>query len=109
MTESNEVIDRLADWCERHLEIIRSREVGMTFSLLLRTYSKMASLKAEQGGGPPSDEFVEASSRAEALLKRLADEVIRRPVRWDKMPINPAKILGRRYNVMYDPGPRPKD
>ncbi len=34
----------VADWCERHLEGRRGREVGMLFGTVLRAYGRLATL-----------------------------------------------------------------
>ena len=42
MTLLNESFESVADWCERHLETTRNREVGMTFGAVVRAYGRLA-------------------------------------------------------------------
>ena len=42
MPPLNESFESVADWCERHLETTRNREVGMTFGAAVRAYGRLA-------------------------------------------------------------------
>jgi hypothetical protein len=44
MNHLKELFEEVADWCEKHLENKRGREIGKTFGAILRTYGHLATL-----------------------------------------------------------------
>jgi hypothetical protein len=38
MTSLKQSFEDVADWCERHLEAQRGREIGMTFAAVIRAW-----------------------------------------------------------------------
>lgn len=50
MNDVKVAFEDVADWCERHLEDQRGREIGMTFGAMLRAYGRLASLPSRQHG-----------------------------------------------------------
>lgn len=63
MPTLNESFEAVADWCERHLESTRNREVGMTFGAAVRAYGRLATTPAHL-----LDERRVLNEKAEELL-----------------------------------------
>lgn len=68
MNSLKQSFEEVAEWCERHLEAQKNREVGMTFGAMLRAYGRLAAMP----GNPEGPKHREANQRAEKLLLDLA-------------------------------------
>lgn len=108
MDNLRDAFEDVADWCERHLEGERGREIGMTFGAMLRAYGRVAALPARPGDEAPSAEEQQLNARAERL--RL-DFSTRFPVAYGCVG-NRSKLvepISMRTNITYDTGPRPQE
>ena len=91
----------VADWCERHLEDERGREIGMTFGAVLRAYGRLATHRAPPGDDQRDPGERELNARAEALLKELSTRFLalgRSPEVRSKL----AEPTSMRTNMTYD-------
>ena len=106
MGDLKTAFEDVAEWCERHLEGERGREIGMTFGAVLRAYGRLATLPARPPGEERPDRERELNADAEELLFRLAVRffLARQPVK-----CQPVEPLSMRTNMTYDPGPRPAE
>ena len=105
MNPLQESFEDVADWCERHLEAQRGREIGMTFGAMLRAYGRMATMPDD-----PDDPAIvrrrrKADEKAEELLLILSSRFIVAfgypERRWKKL-VEPTSM---KTNMTYDPGP----
>jgi hypothetical protein len=96
----------VADWCEKHLEEKRGREIGMTFGGVLRAYGRLATLSSRLHG---EEQFAkELNAEAEELLMRLSMRFFiaySRNENWNRL-IDPAPMC---TNMTYDTGPAPQE
>ena len=106
MRDLKESFEDVADWCERHLERHRGREIGMTFGAMLRAYARLATMPDDPEDVDNVFHRRQANEQAEALLRALS---IRFFVaydyvddRWKKLA-EPAFV---RTNMIYDRGPQ---
>jgi hypothetical protein len=101
LTESFEAV---ADWCERHLETTRGREVGMTFGAAVRAYGRLATKPAHLLG---EKEVVERRLLNENAEKLLLDFSRRFWVAYGWYEDKSKRILqptNQSTNMTYDPG-----
>jgi len=97
----------VADWCEKHLEDKRGREIGMTFGAMLRAYGRLATLSPRLHGERRAAKEQEVDAKAEKLLMELSTRFLMAYGFFEKrikleMPVS---VL---TNMTYDPAPRPK-
>lgn len=71
MNSLRDSFEEVAEWCERHLEAQKGREIGMTFGVLLRAYGRLAVMP----GDPEGPKHREADRKAEKLLLNLIDQL----------------------------------
>lgn len=95
----------VADWCERHLEDQRGREIGMTFGAMLRAYGRLAALPARPSGEQRTDEERQLNAKAEELLFVLSTRFF---VAYESK-CKPVDSIPMRSNMTYDTGPRPQE
>jgi hypothetical protein len=72
MDNLKELFEDVADWCERHLEAQRGREVGMTFGAMLRAYGRLAKLPTDPDDPEITFRRRLANEKAEELLLALS-------------------------------------
>lgn len=108
MTNLKSSFEDVADWCERHLEDHRGREVGMTFGAMLRAYGRLATLPASLHGEQQTVKKRELNAKAEELLLQLSTRFIV-AYGWVENRIKPVDAMSMLTNMTYDPGPRPKE
>jgi hypothetical protein len=106
MNTLRESFEDVADWCERHLEAQRGREIGMTFGAMLRAYARLATMPDD----PEDQENVvlrrQANGKAEELLLALATRFIMASGYLEERLKKMAEPAFVRTNMTYDAGPR---
>ncbi len=98
----------VADWCERHLEGERGREIGMTFGAMLRSFGRLATLPARLEGDERAAEEQELNARAEKLLMELSTRFLV-AYGWVDNRSRLVEPISVRTNMTYDTGPRPQE
>lgn len=106
----------VADWCEKHLEAQRGREIGMTFGAMLRAYGRLATLPSRLHGEQRAAKERQLNAKAEELLARLAARMAVPPpasrtaavFHYDggdrqRRTVDPASMSF--INIIYDVGP----
>ena len=108
MDNLKESFEDVADWCERHLEAHRGREIGMTFGAMLRAYGRLATLPAHLHGEQRVARERALDAGAEELLLELSTRffVAYGYVKMRSDVVNPPSM---RTNMTYDTGPRPQE
>ena len=106
MNPHQESFADVADWCERHLEAQRGREIGMTFGAMLRAYGRLARMPDDPDDPANVRRRRKANERAEELLVTLSARLIvahgvRNP-RLKKL-VEPSSL---KTNMTYDRGPK---
>ena len=94
----------VADWCEKHLEAQKGREIGMTFGAMLRAYGRLATLSSQLHGDQRDFKMRQLTENAEKLLFELS-------TRFYVAHESRAKIVepeNVRTNMTYDADPRPE-
>ncbi|MFO0814072.1 MAG: hypothetical protein U0796_12675 [Gemmatales bacterium] len=97
----------VADWCERYLEGVRGREIGMTFGAMLRAYGKLAVDSGIIDTEQQAFTDKELNARAEELLLALSARFIVAHG-WLSKLSKPVEPTSMRTNYTYDTGPLPK-
>ena len=108
MNALKESFEDVADWCEKHLEDQRGREIGMTFGAMLRAYGRLATLSPRQHGDQRAAKERQLNAKAEELLMELSTRFLVAYGLVEKR----SKIvepISMRTNMTYDTGPRPKE
>ena len=100
--------ENVADWCEKHLEDKRGREIGMTFGAMLRAYGHLATLPASLKGERRVAKEQEVDAKAEELLIELSTRFLV-AYGWFEKRIKPVEPTSMRTNMTYDTGPHPKE
>jgi hypothetical protein len=98
----------VADWCERHLEAQRGREIGMTFGAMLRAYGRLAALPARLEDEHRKAEGQQLNAKAEELLLELSTRFLV-AYGWLDRGRRVVKPISMRTNMTYDTGPRPPE
>ena len=101
--------ENVAEWCERHLEDQRGREIGMTFGTMLRVYGRLATLSSRLDGEQRTVRIRQLNANAEKLLMELSKKFL---VAYGYVQSEKSKLvepMSVRTNMIYDPGPRPKE
>jgi hypothetical protein len=98
----------VADWCEKHLEDQRGREVGMTFGAMLRAYGRLATLSSRLHGEQRAAKEQELNAKAEELLMELSTRFLM-AYGWFEKRIKLVESSPMRANMTYDTGPRPQE
>lgn len=104
MGHLKEAFEDVADWCEKHLESQRGREIGMTFGAMLRAYGGLAKLQQRHEDEYQVAAHRELNAKAEKLLMDLSRRflVANRKI---EVGCEPLKPTSSRANMTYDPGP----
>ena len=76
MDRIKESFDDVADWCEKHLEDQRGREIGMTFGAMLRAYSRLARFPYRLDGEQRAEAQRDLNAKAEELLFELSNRFV---------------------------------
>jgi hypothetical protein len=92
--------EQVADFCERHLEATRGREIGMTLGAAISALG----LIAAHPGDEDDAEWRQLNEQADELLLEFSKRFIidYGYVRDDK--IEPVEPMTMRTNMIYDPG-----
>jgi hypothetical protein len=98
----------VADWCERHLEDQRGREIGMTFGAMLRAYGRLATLPGRLEGERRAARERELNAKAEELLMELSTRFLV-AYGWLERRSRVVEPMSMRTNMTYDTGPRPPE
>ena len=98
----------VADWCGKHLEDQRGREIGMTFGAMLRTYGRLATLVSRPPDEQRAAQERQLNAKAEKLLMELSTRFLV-AYGWVGKSIKPVEPTFVRTNMIYDPGPRPQE
>ena len=108
MNKLKSSFEDVADWCEKHLEDQRGREIGMTFGAMLRAFGRVATLPSHLHGEERTAKKQELNSNAEELLRELSTRflIALSSVENRSRVLEPSSI---RTNMIYDPGPRPQE
>ena len=96
----------VANWCEKHLEVERGREIGMTFGAMLKAYGRLAALSSRLSGDNCDAKERELNAKAEKLLY---DFTTRFLVDYESSKSKIVEPVSMRTNMTYDPGPRPPE
>ncbi len=105
MDKLKESFEDVADWCEKHLEDQRGREIGMTFGAMLRAYGRLATLPSRLQGEQRSSKERELNTKAEALLMELSTRFLAAQG-WMESRSKVVEPTSMRTNMTYDTGPR---
>lgn len=103
-----EAFEDVADWCERHLEGERGREVGMTCGAMLQTFGRLATLPDRPEGEGRASTAGELNARAENLLLQLSIRFLAANM-VESQRDRPLEATSLRTNMTYDTGPRPQE
>ena len=96
----------VADWCEKHLEDKRGREIAMTFGAVLRAYGRLATLPARLSGDDRAAKEQELNAKAEKLLFEFSTRFF---VAYESGKPRMVEPTSMRTNMTYDTGPRPTE
>jgi hypothetical protein len=100
--------EEVADWCERHLEAQRGREIGMTFGAMIRAYGRLATLSSRLHGEERDARTRQLNAKAEELLLELSRRFLG-AYGWVVSRTRVVYPTSMRTNMIYDTGPRPKE
>ncbi len=107
MDNLKDAFEDVADWCERHLEGERGREIGMKFGAMLRAYGRLATLPARLEDEERTTPERELNARAEKLLLELSTRLLV-SYGWEGYRSKMVEPSSMRTNMIYNTGPRPK-
>jgi len=96
----------VADWCEKHLEERRGREIGMTFGAMLRAYGRLATLPSRLHGDQRGFQERALNKKAEELLMELSTRFF---VAYESTKTKIVEPEFVRTNMIYDSGPREEE
>ena len=96
----------VADWCEKHLEDKRGREIGMTFGAALRAYGRLAALPARPSGDDRAARERALNAKAEELLFEFSTRFF---LAYESSKLRVVEPTSMRTNMTYDTGPRPEE
>ncbi len=105
MEDLKTAFEEVADWCEKHLEDQRGREIGLTFGAMLRAYGRLATLSSRSHGEQLAAKERELNARAEELLTALSIRFLV-ACGWTESQPTPVDSTSMRTNMIYDTGPR---
>lgn len=72
MSNLKSSFENVAEWCERHLEDQRGREIGMTFGTMLRVYGRLAALFSRLPVEQRTERIRQLNAKAEELMMQLS-------------------------------------
>ncbi len=105
MDDLKAAFEDVADWCERHLEDQRGREIGMTFGAMLRAYGRLATLPTRLEGDERTAKEKDLNAKAEELLMELSTRFLV-AYGWLEKRSKIVEPISMRTNMTYDTGPR---
>lgn len=108
MNALKDSFEEVADWCEKHLEEKRGREIGMTFGAMLRAYGRLATLSSRLQGEDRAAKIRQLNAKAEELLMELSTRFLV-AYGWVEKRSKLVEPISMRTNMTYDTGPRPKE
>lgn len=76
MDRLKQSFESVADWCEKHLEEQRGREIGMTFGAMIRAYGRLARFPYRLDGKQRAEAQKELNAKAEELLSELSNRFL---------------------------------
>ena len=106
MNNLQDSFEDVADWCERHLEIQRGREIGMTFGAMLQAYGRLATMPHDPDDPANVRRRRKANEKAEKLLLILSTRFIMALGKAEPRRKKLAEPESMRTNMTYDPGPQ---
>ena len=106
MDNLKDSFEDVADWCEKHLEDKRGREIGMTFGAMLRAYGRLATLPSRLDGEQRTAKERQLNAKAEELLFELSTRFF---VAHESSKSKIVEPISMRTNMTYDTGARPQE
>jgi hypothetical protein len=100
----NESFETVADWCERHLETIRGREVGMTFGAAIRAYGRLATKPAHLADEQDALERRLLNEKSEEILLDFCRRFVVAYGWCEDKSKRLAEASMQSTNMIYDPG-----
>ncbi|MFO0866566.1 MAG: hypothetical protein U0744_18325 [Gemmataceae bacterium] len=94
----------VADWCEKHLEAMRGREIGLTLGAMLRAYARLATLPARLSDDERAALERQLNAKAEKLLFDFSTRFF---AAYESSKSRIVEPMSMRTNMTYDPGPHP--
>ena len=95
-----ESFDEVADFCERHLEATRGREIGMTLGAAIQALGRLSA----HPGDEDDAEWRQMKERADELLLEFSKRFIVAYGWVGDDKIKPVEPMSMRTNMIYDPG-----
>lgn len=99
MHNTPDAFQELADFCERHLEATRGREIGMTFGAAIQAMGRLAS----HPGNEDDPEWKRLNGRIEQLLLEFSTRFIA-AYGWVGDGVKPVEPMTMQTNMIYDSG-----
>jgi hypothetical protein len=106
MNSLQQSFEDVADWCERHLEAQKGRELGMTFGTMLRAYGRLATMRDGPDRHCDVDRRRLQETKAEALLLILSSRIVAAHSYLKDPDKKLAQLASMRTNMIYDTGGR---
>lgn len=104
MPHLNESFEAVAEWCERHLETTRGREVGMTFGAAVRAFGQLATKPAHLLDDQEAVERRLLNEKAEEFLLNFCRRFIVAYGWYEDKSKRLVDAGVQSTNVTYDPG-----
>jgi hypothetical protein len=95
--------ENVADFCERHIEALKGREIGMTFGAIIRALGRLAAIPARLSEQERAARAAELNREVERLLAALSARAL--PTFYQGKSIqavDPLYIRGLRPNMVFD-------
>lgn len=100
MHPTQQSFEQVADFCERHLETTRGREIGMTFGATIQALGRLAADR----GDDDDPEWRQLKERADELLLEFSKRFIVAYGWVGDDKIKPVEPTSMKANMIYDPG-----
>lgn len=107
MSLLRESFEGVADWCERHLETHRGREIGMTFGAMPRAFGSLAAMPDDADDPEDLAWKRQMNAQGEELLLALSSRFIVASGYLESRSRKLAEPTSFSTNMTYDPGPHP--
>ena len=105
MDHLKDSFEDVADWCEKHLEDQRGREIGTIFGAMLRAYGRLATLPSHLYGEQRAARVRHLNDKAERFLLEFSARSLAAPgLAEDKIYLHEETF--RHTNMTYDAGKR---
>jgi hypothetical protein len=103
MEPSKLSFEDVADVCERHLEALKGREIGMTFGAIIRALGRLAAIPARLSEQERAARAAELNREVEKLLAVLSARVLPAYHRVEPIQrVDLVDIRGMRPNMVFD-------